>query len=176
MLHQAKFPQPIGPVMGCSETGGETKEGGYMCPSFCNFFYPIYLFGWETCASVCTWEVRGQLEGVSSFLLPCGSWVSISGHQAWQQASLSLGHTACPTPHLIFVIETTFGGKGFKCLLTLEQVLQSMLRNKLVWQSWVSNLHVCLTRNSSGALPYTVSFEYPHCDEAVWPSPNHMVT
>jgi hypothetical protein len=44
--------------MGCSETGGETKEGGYMCPPFCNFFIPFIYLG-EKRVPVCA---RGRSE------------------------------------------------------------------------------------------------------------------
>lgn len=49
--------------------------------------------------------------------------------------------------------------------MVLAQALHRMLCNKLVWQLWTNNLSTCFTRNSSGALPYIVSFEYPHRDE-----------
>lgn len=76
--------------------------------------YHIYLFGTgvggHTRAKVCTREVRGQVEGVSSFLLPCETELRAELRSSGLiAASLSLGHIASPTPHLIFVPETTFG-------------------------------------------------------------------
>lgn len=39
------------------------------------------------CCSTCS-EIRGQFVGISSFLLPCGTWMSNSGYHVWLKEPL----------------------------------------------------------------------------------------
>lgn len=69
---------------------------------YCYYFLFIFIDVWcgSVCQDVCV-EVRGQLEAIGSLLL-CGSWVSNSGCQIWQEAPtlVSLPLSFPPSPSL----------------------------------------------------------------------------
>lgn len=67
----------------------------------------ISLFILGTHVQLCV-KARGELVGVGSLLLPCGSGESNSGHQIWQQALQPLDHLSSPAVQNIDVLIISF--------------------------------------------------------------------
>ena len=109
---------------------------------FKNLFYYylcvcLLVFFVHACAHVCMhvlWyiEVRGQLAGVGSLLLPCEFWDGTRGVRSVQQVSLSLGSLTGSTGPFIFLRQN---------IETLSRERRPSLR-VLVWQPWEAAVHV----------------------------------
>ena len=109
---------------------------------FKNLFYYylcvcLLVFFVHACAHVCMHvlryiEVRGQLSGVGSLLLPCEFWDGTQVVRSVQQVSLSLGILTGSTGPFIFLRQN---------IETLSREKRPSLR-VLVWQPWEAAVHV----------------------------------
>lgn len=69
----------------------------------CSFVYsPTHLFMYLGDGSHV--DVRGQLAGAFSLLLPCSFWAQVKGCQAWWQRFLSAEMPLCPFVHICKIL------------------------------------------------------------------------
>lgn len=69
----------------------------------CSFVYsPTHLFMYLGDGSHV--DVRGQLAGAFSLLLPCSFWAQVKGCQAWWQRFLSAEMPLCPFAHICKIL------------------------------------------------------------------------
>ena len=110
---------------------------GHLKICFITICVCVFVFFVHASAHVCMhvlWyiEVRGQLSGVGSLLLPCEFWDGTLGVKFVQQVSLSLGILTGFTGPFIFLRQN---------IETLSRERRPSLR-VLVWQPWEAAVHV----------------------------------